>query len=60
MMAEFEKNDVIFSESIGVCRVADIQNLSADKKPPIRYYLLISIYDKNRTSYIPVSDHKVM
>ena len=33
------KNEVIYSEGTGVCRVSDIVNLSVNKKPPMIYIL---------------------
>ena len=55
----FEKNQVIYSEGIGVCKVADTPMLSAGKKEGVRYYLLRSLQDQKRTSYIPVDHHNV-
>ena len=55
----FEKNQVIYSEGIGVCKVADTPMLSAGKKEGVRYYLLRSLQDQKRTSYIPVAHHNV-
>ena len=55
----FNKNEVIYSGGIGVCKVSDIVNLQVNKRPPIQYYLLSSVFDKKRTSYIPVSGHQV-
>ena len=55
----FNKKEVIYSEGIGVCMVADIVNLSVNKKEPIQYYLLKSVFEKNKTSYIPVNGHQV-
>ena len=59
-MDEYSKNEILFSEAIGVCRVADILNLSSNKKDYIRYYLLISLHDSNKSSYIPVNSHHVL
>ena len=56
----YGKNQVIYSEGIGVCRVSDIVNLSVNKKPPMQYYLLSSVFDKSKTSYIPVNGHQVV
>ena len=56
----FNKNDVIYSEGIGVCKVSDIVNLSVNKQKPVQYYLLTSVFDKKKTSYIPVSGHQVV
>ena len=41
-------------------RVSDIVNLSVNKKPPVQYYLLSSVFDKSKTSYIPVNGHQVV
>lgn len=55
----FRKKDVIFSSGIGVCTVADIVNLSVNKSLPVQYYQLVSVYDRNKVSYIPVEEHQV-
>lgn len=59
-MDEFSKGEVLFSESLGVCRVMDILNLSTNKKDYIRYYLLVSVSDSSKTAYIPVKNHRVI
>ena len=56
----FQKKDCIYSNGIGVCRVDDIVNLSPDKKMHVQYYVLRSVYDKDKVSYIPVNDHQVI
>lgn len=56
----YQKNEIIFSEGIGVCKVTDIVNLSVNKMLPVQYYLLSSVFDKSRTSYIPVAGHQVV
>ena len=58
-MPEFEKNEVIFSESTGVCRVTDIVNLSTKTQPCLKYYILTPICVRGNPSYIPVYDHQV-
>ena len=55
----FRKKEIIFSSGIGVCMVADIVNLSVNKRMPIQYYQLISVYDRKKVSYIPVEEHQV-
>ena len=55
----FNKNDVIYSDGIGVCKVTDIVNLSVNKQPPMQYYLLSSVIDSKKSSYIPVHGHQV-
>lgn len=55
----FEKKDIIFSETLGVCQVAELPKLPAKNGEQIPYYGLKSIYDKSRVSYIPVDHHQV-
>lgn len=55
----FEKKDIIVSSTMGLCVVADITKLSADKTAPIAYYVLKSYYDKSKVAYIPVENHEV-
>lgn len=55
----FQKKEVIYSETIGVCIVDDIVKLSDNRKDTYNYYLLRSVYDKTRKSYIPVENHTV-
>lgn len=55
----FEKKNIIFSESIGVCTVEDIVKLAAEKnQAQVTYYLLKSVADKKKISYIPVEKHE--
>lgn len=56
----YQKNEIIFSEGIGVCKVTDIVNLSVNKMLPVQYYLLSSVFDRSKTSYIPVTGHHVV
>lgn len=56
----FQKKDYIFSESMGVCVVADIVKLSAEKGNTIFYYVLRSVKNKEKVSYIPVEHHRVV
>lgn len=55
----FQKKEIIYSETIGVCIVDDIVKLSDNRKDTYNYYLLRSVYDKTRKSYIPVENHTV-
>ncbi|MDD6072544.1 MAG: CarD family transcriptional regulator [Clostridiales bacterium] len=55
----FEKKDIIFSETLGVCQVAELPKLSSKAGEQIPYYGLKSIYDKSKVSYIPVEHHQV-
>ena len=58
-MPEFEKNEVIYSESIGVCRVTDIVNLSTKTQSCLKYYILTPVCVRSNPSYIPVYNHQV-
>ncbi len=55
----FEKNDVIFSGRMGICRVEDITKLVESNTKMVSYYVLRSLVDK-RVAYIPVEDHEVL
>jgi len=55
----FQKKEVIYSETIGVCIVEDIVKLADSKKDTYNYYLLRSVYDKTKKAYIPVENHTV-
>ena len=55
----FQKKDMIFSETLGVCSVDDIVKLADNKKDTYYYYLLRSVYDKAKKAYIPVENHTV-
>lgn len=55
----FEKKEIIFSESLGVCRVDDVVRLSQKKGEGILYYVLRSVSDKGKVAYIPVEKHAV-
>ena len=55
----FEKKDIIFSETLGVCQVAELTKLSAKNGDGVMYYGLRSVEDKKKVSYIPVENHQV-
>lgn len=56
----FQKKQKIYSETQGVCVVDNIVQLSASKgAPSIEYYVLKSIFDEDKVSYIPVKNHQV-
>ena len=55
----FQKKEVIYSETIGVCIVDDIVKLADNKKDTYNYYLLRSVFDKSKKAYIPVENHTV-
>ena len=55
----FQKKEIIYSETLGVCSVDDIVKLADNKKDTYYYYLLRSVYDKSKKAYIPVENHSV-
>lgn len=56
----FQKKQIIFSESLGVCQVDNIVQLSASKDAPqVAYYVLRPLVGKEKVSYIPVENHQV-
>ncbi|MCR5419076.1 MAG: CarD family transcriptional regulator [Lachnospiraceae bacterium] len=55
----FEKKDYIYSENMGVCVVEDITRLITAQKKEVMYYVLRSVYRKDKTAYIPVEHHTV-
>lgn len=55
----FQKKEIIYSETIGVCIVDDIVKLADNKKEFYNYYLLRSVFDRAKKAYIPVENHTV-
>ncbi len=55
----FQKKDYIYSETMGVCLVADVTNLAPKKGNSVSYYVLKSVYQKDKVAYIPVENHSV-
>lgn len=55
----FEKKEVIFSETLGVCQVAELTRLAAKNGNQVLYYGLRSIENSKKVSYIPVENHQV-
>ena len=56
----FEKKQIIYSETQGVCQVENIVSLSASRRErKIPYYVLRPVFDKSKVSYIPVENHQV-
>lgn len=55
----FQKNQYIYSETLGVCHVDNITQLSAGRENPVAYYVLSPVFAKEGTSYIPVEGHQV-
>ncbi len=54
-----KKNELIFSDTLGVCQVTDISNLTTQKRDCLLYYRLQSIFNKDKFSYIPAHGHQM-
>ena len=57
---QFSKHQIIFCETFGVCEVSEITNLASKKGEPILYYKLQSVFNAERSAYIPVLKHKTL
>ncbi|MBQ8416280.1 MAG: hypothetical protein IJX13_05215 [Clostridia bacterium] len=56
----FQKDEYVFYESGGICRISDIQISPLEGMPADReYYVLQSVHDKNGVIYIPVDSDRV-
>ena len=55
----FQKKQKIYSETQGVCVVDNIVHLPANKGETLPYYVLKSVFDATKVSYIPVNNHQV-
>lgn len=56
----FEKKQIIYSETQGVCQVENIVSLSASRRGHgVLYYVLRSVSDRSQVAYIPVENHQV-
>ncbi len=58
-MATFEKKSYLYSENMGVCQVEDVTRLVTARKQEVYYYVLRSVYRRDKTAYIPVEGHTV-
>lgn len=56
----FQKKQYIYSETLGVCRVDNIVQLSTGKEPPVSYYVLTPLDGEEKVSYIPVENHQMV
>lgn len=57
---QFAKHQIIFCETFGVCEVSEITNLAPKKGEPILYYKLQSVFNVEKSAYIPVLEHKTL
>ena len=55
----FQKKQYIYSETQGACIVDNIVQLPAGKGEQVPYYVLKSVFDATKVSYIPVHNHQV-
>ena len=55
----FEKKTYIYDEEMGVCFIEDIARLATKSKQELGYYVLRSVYRKDKVAYIPVENHEV-
>ena len=56
----FEKKDYIVSGSFGVCRVEKVTKLVVGREGQMEYYVLQSVKDTKKKSYIPVENPKTV
>lgn len=54
-----KKNEIVFSDTLGVCQVAEVSNLTTKKGDSLLYYRLQSVYNKDKFSYIPAHGHQM-
>lgn len=52
----WNEDDLVVHESLGVCRVTEIQKKN---RPPRDYYVLAPLYDKNSILYVPVDSQQM-
>lgn len=54
----FQKKQIIYSETLGACKVENIVQLAASKDAvPVEYYVLKPLFDKRTSAYIPTQNH---
>ena len=56
----FEKKEYIVSSSFGICMVEKITKLVVGRERQMEYYVLQSLKDLNKKSYIPVEQHETI
>ena len=54
-----KKNEIVFSDTLGVCQVTEASNLTTKKGDRLLYYRLQSVYNKDKFSYIPAHGHQM-
>ena len=56
----FEKKEYIVSSSFGICMVEKITKLVVGRERQMEYYVLQSLKDRNKKSYIPVEQYETI
>ena len=54
-----KKNEIVFSDSLSVCQVTEVSNLTTKKGDSLLYYRLQSVFNKDKFSYIPAQGHQM-
>lgn len=54
-----KKNEIVFSDTLGVCQVTEVSNLTTKKGDSLLYYRLQSVFNKDKFSYIPAHGHQM-
>lgn len=54
-----KKNEIVFSDALGVCQVSEVSNLTTKKGDSLLYYRLQSVFNKAKFSYIPAHGHQM-
>lgn len=60
MEKTFEKKDCLVSSTFGVCIVEKVTKLVVGREKQMQYYVLRSLSDKTKKSYIPVEHHETV
>lgn len=56
----FEKKQYLVNSTFGVCKVEKITKLVAGKEQQLEYYVLQSVSEPNRRSYVPVENRETV
>ncbi len=54
----YQKKEIIYSETLGVCRVEEITKLTRKNGDAVMYYGLKSLMD-GKSAYVPIENHSV-
>lgn len=55
----FRKKEFVFAETLGVCKVEEVTNLTSKDGKATQYYGLRSMEHATTTAYFPVEGHEV-